>query len=178
MIPRVFPLWLPLRLAMILGGGVIALYGLAGIYTTAPALQQTESAPPGASVLAPAALLLIFTLPGLLLALHGWRSRLVISAEGVVYHSLFYRVASSWQNIERIGQTRRRRDAFFLRQSGFAGPRWLAPLVRGSGRDRVITISLHEPNWRNTPLRQEMQRLAPHLFASRPAARSQRRHRS
>ena len=172
---RVYPLWLPLRLAMIGGGSVMALYGLAGIYTTAPALREAESALPAARLLAPAALLLIFTLPGLLLALHGWRSRLAISAEGVRYHSLFHGVETSWQNIERIGQTRRGRDVFYLRESGFKGPGWLAPLLRGSRRDRMITISMHEPNWRNTPLRQEMQRYAPHLFAARPRAVARRR---
>lgn len=153
---RVYPIWRPLRLAMIVGGAIIAGYALAGVYTTAPA-----------PLVAHVALLVVLFLPGLFIIIHAFRSKLITSPEGVEYQSTFYSVVSSWDNIERIDTARRNRDAFYLKEGGYRGPIWLRPLILGSKRDRVITISLHLPNWWAGPLFQDIQRYAPHLLARR-----------
>lgn len=117
------------------------------------------------------------------------RVRLEVSPQGIAYHSLGYKVASTWDNIAGIGDVRAGQytyEGLLLREPGLAVSEWLrtgtaaypfmAVLAALGGRPipplqslesygRGIPLGLFVTNWRRSTLGDDIRRYAPAVAA-------------
>ena len=113
----------------------------------------------------------LFSILFLLLAILGVVSahvRLVTSPAGIEYYQIGYRISTSWENIERLGQVSYGRSEVFgliLRQPAFQRNKWLGwttPAVRQPNQG--IPLEPFLVRWRNSELENDLKRYLPHLF--------------
>jgi hypothetical protein len=107
--------------------------------------------------------IIFFLLAGIFLVARAIRTRLALSAEGIAYHTVWYQVRTTWDNIERIG-TVGQREALLLRQPvPVQGHGWLALFVRHT--ISAIPPAAFGQTTGDDPLAQDLKRYLPHLFA-------------
>ena len=111
--------------------------------------------------------IIFFLFVGVFLVARAIRTRLVLSAEGIAYHTVWYQAQTTWDNIERIG-TVGQREALLLRQPVPAqGHGWFALFVRHT--ISAIPLAAFGRTTGDDPLAQDLKRYLPHLFT--PAER-------
>jgi hypothetical protein len=107
-----------------------------------------------------------------------WCSRLELSEAGITHHQCTYRIESTWENVAALtlgpGP-----EGLLLRQRGGAGwfLRYSLEMLRIFGvanafggqalaEGRFIALAPFMAHWRKGPLRDDLRRMAPHLFAA------------
>ncbi len=107
-----------------------------------------------------------------------WRSRLVLTSEGIEHHQFGYTVRSSWANLESLSLSPGT-EALYLREPGTTS-RLLPVSVRLLGligladglvgdatsmaEGRMIFLGPFMARWKRGPLRDDVLRWAPDLF--------------
>ena len=108
-----------------------------------------------------------------------WQSRLVLTPEGIAHHQLGYTVRSTWANLEAI-HLERGSQALYLEVPGTRSRllRLAAGAVGGAmpgmesvignpqmlAQGRAIMLFPFMQHWKRGPLREDIERCAPHLF--------------
>ena len=111
-----------------------------------------------------------------------WQSRLVLTPEGIAHHQFAYTVRSPWKQLQALTLDPGT-EALVLAEPGTRS-RWFGVLVRWGGvfapvdprgligdvdlmaDGRLILIAPFMAHWRRGPLREDLRRWAPHLFAA------------
>ena len=117
------------------------------------------------------------------------RVRLEVSPQGIAYHSLGYKVASTWDNIAGIGDVQAGQytyEGLLLRESGLQASEWLRagtaaypimsiiaalggrpipPMQSLESYGRGIPLGLFVTNWRQGALGDDIRRYAPEIAA-------------
>jgi hypothetical protein len=159
----------PGRLSMLPIMWAVIMAALASLACDTPA-PGTSAGDPSSMILLAAGIISAIMLPFVWIT---WASRLVLTAQGIAHHQLGYTLRSAWSNVSGLDLSPRA-EALYLAQPGTQSAllRWSVKLAGGVGvaradllgQGRAIVLHPFMHHWKRGPLRDDLQRWAPHLF--------------
>lgn len=142
----------------------------------------SDASPTDAALWVGAAALTLILLPFVAIT---WHARLVLTPEGIAHHQFGYTVRSAWDNVLAL-DLRAGREGLVLARPGTGSQllRWSARAVarvapgpvdgligepQALSQGRLIFLAPFMQHWRRGPLRDDLRRWAPQLFAATEA---------
>ncbi len=152
----------------------ILLYGFAGfLFVLGIGLGALELAGvdtngrrPDMGLIGNGILVFVFVGMGLILVLVTCNTKLILTAEGVEYRTLNYRLSTSWENVQAIGPVGRgnhKSEGLLLREFPTQRHGVLGQLTRISLPEKAIPlVGIGSPRY--GPISRDLRQHAPHLF--------------